>query len=258
MCAPIADQPMALTAIDTIRLGHAHPDVNAKTGSTSAATSIASIARIAMRTWLQKSNRWRISFDPDRPQRGPDAHADRRADQHRQIVGRAAARIVVQPQLGGVPGREQQAQEQRRADAAGRLRHPRPLGRQRLPGAAHAQPGAADLHDVAGGEPDALARRDAPLLQPGAVDGLADHQLQRAAVQLAQGRVPAAHVGIVEDDVAGDGAADGHRPALHRQRDPRLAIAIEDVDDGRGSARPGRPESSQRAVGALVHRKPSR
>ena len=47
-----------------MRLGHDHPDVNANTGSSIAATPMARLASSAIAEWLQKSKRWRVSFDP--------------------------------------------------------------------------------------------------------------------------------------------------------------------------------------------------
>ena len=39
------------------------------------------------------------------------------------------------------------------------------------------------------------------------------------------------HVRIVEDDVAVDGPADGHRPPRHGHCLARVPVAIEDLDD---------------------------
>ena len=178
-------------------------------------------------------------------------HRKRGPDQHGQVVGEAAAGIVAEPQLGGVPEGEQQRQHQHGAHAARGFRHPATFGGQGVGGAADAQARPADLDDVAGGEIGPLPCRHPAFPEPRAVDRVADRELQ-PALTLAERGVLRRDVGIVEDDVAGDGASDGDGPAAHRQRDARPPVAVEDVDDAEDRVR------RHGAVEVLVHRNPSR
>ena len=64
MCAPTADHAIAATTSGPTRLGHDHPEVNANSGSRSPTTPMARLASSAMAVWVQKSKRWRVSFEP--------------------------------------------------------------------------------------------------------------------------------------------------------------------------------------------------